>query len=220
MWDLDYKESWAPKSFWSVVLEKTLERPLDRKEIQPVHPKGDQSWVFIGRTDVEAETPILWPPEVKSWLIWKDPDAGKDWGQEEKGPTEDAVAGRHHRLSGHESEWAPGAGAGPGSLLCCGPCGRKESDTTEQLNWTVLSLQYLSVSIPPSWSCYQLIRGKNELLAVGEHIPTWKDFMAFFFPPSCYLLEHLNVSCRKKKMEKNQEGVDCWFLWKIVIVSI
>jgi len=91
MWELDYKESWAPKNwcFWTVVLEKTLESPLDCKESQPVHPKGDQSWVFIGKTDVEAETPILWPPDAKSWLIWKDPNAGKDWGQEEKGTTED-----------------------------------------------------------------------------------------------------------------------------------
>ena len=90
MWELDYKENWALKNwcFWTVVLEKTLESPLDCKEIQPVHPKGDQSWIFIGRTDIEAETPILWPPDVKSWLIWKDPDAGKDWGQEEKGTTE------------------------------------------------------------------------------------------------------------------------------------
>ena len=90
MWELDYEESWAPKnwSFWTVVLERTLESPLDCKEIQPVHPKGDQSWVFIGRADVEIETPILWPPDVKNWLIWKNPDAGKDWGQEEKGTTE------------------------------------------------------------------------------------------------------------------------------------
>ena len=94
MWELDYKESWALKNwcFWTVVLEKNLESPLDCKEIQLVHPKGDHSWVFIGRTDVEAETPILWPPDVKSWLIWKDPDAGKDWGQEEKGTTEDEMA--------------------------------------------------------------------------------------------------------------------------------
>ena len=103
MWELDYKESWAQKDqcFWTVVLEKALESPLDCKEIQPVHPKGDQAWVFIGRTDVEAETPILWPPDVKSWLIGKDPDAGKDWGQEEKGTTEDEMAGWHHRLDGH-----------------------------------------------------------------------------------------------------------------------
>ena len=98
MWELDYKESWAPKNwcFWTVVLEKTLESPLDCKKIQPVHSKGDQSWIFIGRTDAEAETPILWPPDAKSWLIGKDPDAGKDWRQEEKGTTEDEMFGWHH----------------------------------------------------------------------------------------------------------------------------
>ena len=103
MWKLDYKENWAPKNwcFWTVVLEKTLESPLDYKEFQPVHSKGDQSWVFIGRTDVKAETPILWPPDVKSWLIWKDPDAGQDWGQKEKGMTEGEMAGWYHRLTGH-----------------------------------------------------------------------------------------------------------------------
>ena len=106
MWELDYKESWAPKNwwFWTVVLEKTLESPLDCKESQPVNGKGNQSWVFIGRTDVKAETPILWPPYWKSWLIGKDPDAGKDWRQEEKGMTEDEMAGRHHWLNGHEFE--------------------------------------------------------------------------------------------------------------------
>ena len=103
-WELDYKESWAPKNwcFWTVVLETTFESPLGCKEIQPVHPKGAQSWVFIGRTDVEAQTPILWPPDVKSWIIWKDPDAGKDWRQEEKGMTEDEMVGWHHWLNGHE----------------------------------------------------------------------------------------------------------------------
>ena len=103
MWELDYKESWVPKNwrFWTVVLEKTLESPLDCKEIQPVHPKGDQSCVFIGRTDAEAETPILWPPDAKHWLIWKDPDAGEDWRQEEKGMVEDEMIGWHHRLNGH-----------------------------------------------------------------------------------------------------------------------
>ena len=110
MWELDYKESWALKNwcFWTVVLEKTLESPLDCKEIQPVHPKGDQSWVFIGRTDVEAETPILWPPDAKSWVIWKDPDAGKDWGQEEKGMREDEMVGWHHWLNVHGFGWTPG----------------------------------------------------------------------------------------------------------------
>ena len=103
MWELDYRESWVLKNwcFWTVVLENTLESPLDCKEIQPVHPKGDQSWVFIGRTDAEAETSILWPPDATSWLIWKDPDAGKDWGQEEKGKREDEMVGWHHWLNGH-----------------------------------------------------------------------------------------------------------------------
>ena len=106
MWELDYKESWALKNwcFWTVVLEKTLESPLDSKEIQPVHPKGNQTWIFIGRTDAEAETPILWPPDVKNWLIGKDADVGKDWWQEEKGTTEDEMVGWHHRLTGHEFE--------------------------------------------------------------------------------------------------------------------
>ena len=118
------------------MLEKTLESPLDCKEIQPVHPQGDQSWVFTGRSDIEAETPILWPPDEKSWLIGKDLDAGKDWGQEEKGTTEDEMVGWHHWLNGHGFEWAPGAGDGQGGLACCSSWGRKELDTTERLNWT------------------------------------------------------------------------------------
>ena len=129
MWELDYKESWAPKNwcFWTVVLEKTLQSPLDCKEIQPVHPKGDQSWVFTGRTDVEAETLILWPPDAKSWLIWKDPDAGKYWGQEEKGTTEDEMVKWHHWLDGHKSEQALGGDVGQGSLMCYSPWCWKES---------------------------------------------------------------------------------------------
>ena len=125
--------------FWTVVLEKTLESPLDCKEIQPVHPKGGQSWVFTGRTDVEAEIPILWPPHANSWLIGKDPDSGRNWGQEEKGMTEDEMVGWHHRLDGHGFEWTLGVGDGQGSLACCNSWGRKESDTTEWLNWTELS---------------------------------------------------------------------------------
>ena len=188
------EKSWVPKNwcFWTVVLEKTLESPLDYKEIQPVHskgdqirsvaqscptlcdpmnlsmpglpvhhqlpeftqthvhrvsdaiqpshplssPSGDQSWIFVGRTDVEAETPILWPPDAKSWLIWKDPDAGKDWGQEEKGMTEDEMVGWHHWLNVHGFGWTPGVGDGQGSPVCCSLCGHKESDRTERLNWT------------------------------------------------------------------------------------
>ena len=139
MWELDYKESWAPKHWclWTVVLEKTLESPLDCKEVQPVHPKGNQSWIFIGRTDAVAETPIIWPPDVKNWLIWKDPDAGKDWRSEEKGSTEDEIVGWHHRLNGHEFEQAPGDGEGQGSLACCSPWGRKES--TRLSDWTELN---------------------------------------------------------------------------------
>ena len=142
MWELDCEERWVLKNwcFWTVVLEKTLESPLDCKEIQLVNPKGDQSWVFIGRTDVEAETPILWPPDVKSWLIWKDPDAGKAWRQEEKGTTEDEMAGWHHWLDGCESQWTPGVGDGQGGLACCNSWGRKESDTTERLIWSEQSI--------------------------------------------------------------------------------
>ena len=142
MWELDCKEGWAQKNwcFWTVVLEKTLQSPLDCEEIQPVHTKGDQSWVFIGRINVEAETPILWPPDAKSWLIWKDPDAGKDWRQEEKGTTEDEMAGWHHRLDGHGFGWIPGAGDRQGVLACCGSWGRKKLDMTERLNWSELKL--------------------------------------------------------------------------------
>jgi len=134
MWELDHKESWTLKNwcFWTVVLEKTLESPLDCKVIKPVNPKGNQSWIFIRRTDAEVDE--VWPPDVKNWLIWKDPDAGKDWRQEEKGTTEDEMAGWHHRLDGHEFEWTPGVGDGQGGLACCSPWGRRESDVTE-LNW-------------------------------------------------------------------------------------
>ena len=137
MWELDYKESWAPKNwcFWSVVLEG----PLDCKEIQPVSPKGNPPWIFIGSTDAEAEAPILWLPDVKSWLIGKDPDNGKDWRQEEKGTTEDEMVGWHHQLDGHEFEEALVAGDGQGSLACCSPWGRKELNMTEWLNWTELN---------------------------------------------------------------------------------
>ena len=152
MWELDCEESWAPKNwcFWTVVLEKTLESPLDCKQIQPVHPKGDQSWVFIGRPDAEAESSILWPPDVKSWLIGKDPDAGRDWGQEEKGMTEDEMAGYHHGLHGCESEWTLGVGDGQGGLAFWDPWGHKESETTERLNWTELKMLLLS-QLQSSW---------------------------------------------------------------------
>ena len=135
-WELDYKESSVTKNwcFWTTVFEKTLESPLDCKEIQAVHPKGNRSWIFIRRTNVEAETPILWPPDPKNWFIGKDPDAGKDWKQEEKGTTEDEMVGWHHWLDWHEFEQAPGDGDGQGSLAACSPWGCKELDTTELLN--------------------------------------------------------------------------------------
>ena len=138
MWELDYKEGWVPKNwcFWTVVLEKTLESPLDCKEIQPVHSKGDQSWIFIGRTNVEAETPILWPPDAKSWLIWKDPDAGKDWGQEEKGTTGDGWMASPTRWTwvsvNSGSWWWTGR---PGVLKTIGSQ-RVRHDWATELNWT------------------------------------------------------------------------------------
>ena len=138
MWELDCEEGWVLKNwcFWPVVLEKTLESPLDCKEIQPVHSREDQPWVFFGRNDAKAETPVLWPPHVKSWLIGKDCDAGTDWGQEEKGTTEDEMGGWHHWLDGREFEWTPGVG--DGGLVCCDSWVTKSrtwlSDWTE-LNW-------------------------------------------------------------------------------------
>ena len=141
MWELDCEESWVTKNwcFWTVVLEKTLESPLDCKEIQQVHSKGNQSWVFFGKNDGKAETSVLWPPHAKSWLIGKDSDAGRDWGQEEKGTTEDEMAGWHHRLNGREFEWTLGVGDGQGGLACCDSWGHKESDINERLNWTELN---------------------------------------------------------------------------------
>ena len=130
MWELDCEEAWVLKNwwFWIVVLEKTLESPLDCKEIQPVHSEGDQSWVFFGRNDAKAETPVLWPPHAKSWLNGKDSDAGRNWGLEEKGTTEDEMAGWHHWLDGREFQWTLGVGDGQGGLVCCDLWGLKESD--------------------------------------------------------------------------------------------
>ena len=162
MWELDYKENWAQKNwcFWTVVLEKTLESPLDCKQIQQVHPKGNQSWIFTERTDAEPETPILWPLDAKNWL--KDPDAGKDWRQEEKWMTEDEIVGWHHRLSGHEFERTSGVGDGQGGLACCSLWGHKESDNTESLNWTELR-KFL-------WLCFS----KTETLSDrGSRATTW-----------------------------------------------
>ena len=161
MWELDHKGSWVLKNwcFWTVVLDKTLESPLGCKEIQPVHFKGDQPWDFFGRNDAKAETPILWPPDAKSWLIGKDSDAWRDWWQEEKGMTEDEMAGSqmrwrwHHWLDRHESQWTLGVGDGQEGLVCCDSWGHKESDMTE---WLILSDLDCSTSgfpvITNSWS--------------------------------------------------------------------
>ena len=185
MWKLEYKESWAPKKwcFWTVVLVKTLESLLDRKEIKPVHPKGNQSWIFIGRTDAKAETPILQPPDANNWLIGKDPDAGKDWRQEEKGTTEDEMVGWHHWLDGHEFEQALGVDDEQGSLACYSPWGHKELDMTEQLNWFWLMLYatcvyiyvcvYVSGEDPPGvghgsplqYSCLENPHGQRSLVS-------------------------------------------------------
>ena len=140
MWEMDHNESWAPKNwfFWTVVLEKTLESPVDGKEIKPVNPKGNHSWIFIGRIEAEAEAWIFWPPDVKNWLIRKDLDAGRDWRQEEKGTTENEMVGWHHGLNGHECEQALRVGDRQGSLACCSPWGPKESGKTEWLSLTEL----------------------------------------------------------------------------------
>ena len=169
-----------------MVLEKTLESPLDCKVIQPVHPKADQSWVLIGRTDIEAETPVLWPPGAKRWLTGKDPDAGRDWGQEEKGTTEDEMVGWHHCLDGHEFEQAPGVGDGLWSLVCCNPWDCKELDMTEQLNWTELnwldslSFAFIRLTYNPKWGstrklvCLQSFGHLSHLPAkCGHFVQSW-----------------------------------------------
>ena len=141
--------------FWTVLLEKTLESPWDCKEIQPVHSEGDQPWEFFGRNDAKAETPVLWPPHAKSWLIGKDSHAGRDWGQEEKGMTEDEMAWWDHRPDGRESKWTPGVGDGRWGLACCDSWGRKESDTTEWLNWTELRKRICNYLLK-NYSCMKM----------------------------------------------------------------
>ena len=160
----------------NLVLDKTLESPLHCKEIKPVHPKGNKSWILIGRTDAEVEGPILWPPDVKSWLIWKDPDAGRDLSQEEKGITEDEMVGQHHWFNGHEFEKAPGVGKGQGSLACCSPWGCKESHTTEQLN-TNHPLQYTclenSTDIEAWWAVVHRVTSvRHNLVTLHHQSPT------------------------------------------------
>ena len=176
----------------TVVLGKTLESPLDCKEIKPVHPK-DQSWVFIGRTDVEAETLILWPPDVKSLLIWKDPDAGKDWGQE-KGTMEDEMVGWHHWLNGHGFGWTPGVGDGQGGLTCCGSWG-SQSDTTERLKWTVYKCYAINVSDPFSSSLYAA--------TLWDNIP-WKESLTSFAFNACTLDYPACLKCSEAQLGQKE----------------
>ena len=186
MWELDCEESWTPKNWclWTVVLEKTLESSWDCKEIQPVHSEGDHPWDFFRRNDTKAETPLLWPPHVKSWLIGKDSAAGRDWGQEEKGTTEDGMAGWHHWFDGRESEWTLGVGDGQGGLACCDSWGHKESDTTERLNWTELNTEMLEDR--PSelgGSCYYLDED-TEAQGGGLQEVTFKSGAILLFHPA------------------------------------
>ena len=182
MWELDHKQGWELKNwcFWALVLEKTLESPLDCKEIKSVHPKGNQSWLFIGRTDAEVEAPILWTLNTKSWLIRKDPDAGKDWRQEKKGTTKDEMVGWHHRLNGHEFEQALGDGEGHGSLGCCSPWCRKELDMTE---WQVSN----KCSIVVTQNCKDVLHmelgfsnSKSLCLLITQHLSSPSGFISFF----------------------------------------
>ena len=181
MWELDYKESWVPKNwyFWAVVLEKTLESPLECKKIKPVNPEGHQSWIFTRRTDAKAEAPILWPPDVKDWLIRKDPDAGEDWRQEEKGMTEDETVGWHHWLNGCEYEQALGIGDGQGSLVCCSPWAHKESDTAEWLNWISILLSLIIDQKQGPYSCSLLLLLTLQSLGAQEKYIEWVK--GFFF---------------------------------------
>ena len=181
MWELDHKEGFMPKNwcFWTVVLEKTLESPLDWKDIQPFHPKGNQFWIFIERTDAKAEAPISWPSDAKIWLIEKDTDAGKNWRQEKR-TTEDEMVRWNHRLVGHEFEQALGVGDGQGSLECCSPRGCKESDATEQLNWT-----------EPRWKNKGFIR--SQLLdgdkSIGYGVRRQPHSMQLFVPWSYFYVK-------------------------------
>ena len=165
-WTVKKAEHWRIDAFELWCWRRLLRVPLDCKEIQPVHSEGDQPWDFFGGNDAEAETPVLWPLHAKSWLIGKDSDAGRDGGQEEKGTTEDEMAGWHHWLNGHESEWTPGVGDGQGGLACCDSWGRKESDTTEQLNWTELII-YKSVKL----KCFKTGRKRKQNLGESLALP-------------------------------------------------
>ena len=186
MWELDCEEGWALKNwcFWTVVLEKTLESRLDCKEIQPVHSEGNQPWDFFGTNDAKAETPVLWPPHTKSWLIGKDSDAGRDWGQEEKGTTEDEMAGWHHQLNGHRFEWTPGDGDGQGGLACCNSWGcRVEHNWATELNWTewLMMLNILSCAYLPSINICLLDEVFDYFLLLAHFLIGWFIFFIWIF---------------------------------------
>ena len=189
---------------WTVVLEKTLESPLDCNEIQPVHPK-DQCWVFTGRTDIEAETPVLWPPHAKSWLIGKDSDAGRDWGQEEKGMTEGEMAAWHHWLDGRESGWTPGVGDGQGGLACYGSWGHKELDMTEWLNnskwYSIVCIRvyiymhhiFIHSSVDGHWVCLHVLGIVNSVsMNIGIHV-LFEVWFSLDICPVVGLLDHMVV---------------------------
>ena len=213
MWGLDYKEGWEPKNwcFWTVMLDKTLESPLDCKEIQQINSKGNQSWIFIGRTDAEAEAPILWPRDMKNQLIGKDPDAGKDWRQE-KGTTEEEMVGWHHWLNGHEFEQAPGDGEGQGSLACLSPWSHKELVMIEQLNnKPLLSIhsngnKYICFAVwsyhYPSTELFSSCKTKTLYLLNNSHLNTF--WLCFSFNLSA---SHLTVPKRFLALLQN-----CWIL--------
>jgi len=182
MWELDHKQDWMPKNwcFCTVVLEKTLESSLNNEEIKPVNPKGNQSWIFIGRIDAEAEAPVLWLPDAKSRLIGKDPDARKDWRQEEKGMTEDEIVGWHHQLNRNEFEHAPGDGERQGNLACCSPWGCKELDMTEQLN----------INNKARW----------QFAALSYSFPSFETVNFSMSGSNCCFLTHMQVSQETSKM--------------------
>ena len=196
---------------WNCSTGEDFESPLDSKEIKPVNPKGNQPWVFIGRAGAETETPVLWSPHVKSWLIGKDCDAGRDWGQEEKGTTEGDKAGWHHRLNGHEFLWTPGVGDGQGDLVCCDSWSRKESDTTEQLNWTELMLD--SFWIGNSNRCSNInnliVTNLNHLQLRGIKYFLFICYHYFQFPHSVFqeIFKHKTSSQRQTRWQMS------WWTW-------
>ena len=199
-WTIKKAECQRIDAFELWVLEKTLESPLDCKEIQPVHPKGDQSWIFIERTDAEAETPILWPPDVKKWLIGKDSDAGKDWRQEEKGTMENKMVGWHHRLDGPEFEQAPGVGDGQGSLVCCSPWGHKELDMTEWLNWSNTNVYAKQMKLQDkfhrpfsNWFAGPWLSCSEITGATSVNLKSLSQSVTRTQPPSPYTCKHLSV---------------------------